>query len=161
MKIGHTTRTLLAGTTLYVVMAACSASDRGGPSRNFGADGGPLGDAHGIIDAFVDELAAPVSDAKAGPLAPDVATETCNSTGTYQGAATSFAVHNYPGKTVEDLSAVRIFGQLTNGGASIGGSSYADSPSPLTFIRPGSIAVYCGVVGGAAQFNTVTFVLPQ
>ena len=143
-------------------MAACGASD--GIVASMQDGGGPLGDAFaGAADAFGDALVNPVNDAKADPLPPDVATEPCDKTGTLGPTPSNFAVHDYPGKSVEDLSAVRVIGHIDAvAKPSIGGNSYDHTTSVLnSSLRAGSVAVYCGATGGAQAYSSVTFVLPR
>ncbi len=145
-------------------MAACGASD--GVVASMGGDGGSGGvvdEGGALVDAFVDALANPVGDAKAESLPPDVATEQCNKTGTLGPTPSNFAVHDYPGKSVEELSAVRVIGHIASvAKPSIGGNSYDHTTSVLnSSLRPGSVAVYCGATGGSQAYDTVTFVLPR
>ena len=156
-------RSLASGFVIYVAMAACGASD--GVVASMGGDGGSGGvvdEGGSFVDAFVDALANPVGDAKAEPLPPDVATEQCNKTGTFGGNPSNFAVHDYPGKTVEELSAVRMVAHLASVQKADIGGVYDYSLTVLNAsVRAGSVAVYCGAVGGNQAYDSVTFVMPR
>lgn len=155
MKIGQVVRTLASGTALYLVMAACGASDRGGGGA-VGGDGGGV-DAEQIVDAFIDELGNPVKDANAGPLPPDVATEACDKMGGVGGStASTFAVHQYPGKTAADLSAVQVLAHSVAGTAPTIDGALFDRINLTTIVRDGAVAINCG-----SQFDGATFILPR
>jgi hypothetical protein len=156
MKIGQVLRTLGSGTALYFVMAACGASDRvGGPVGSDG--GGASSDGADIIDALVDELGNPVKEAAAGPLPPDVATESCTKMVKYNGATDYYvAEHAYPGKLVADLTAVRV--ALTPTVVPVG--TYTHQMT-TTFLSDGVVGVLCTPVSAGASTWTVTFVLAR
>ncbi|AKV04570.1 hypothetical protein AKJ09_11233 [Labilithrix luteola] len=144
---------------LYVVMAACGASDRAAGLAASNDDGGGGGsvDASEIVDAFVDSMTNPVGDAKADPLPPDVATEKCDKILKYGGVTDYYvAEHAYPGKTAAELALVHF---------TITAPNYLEGYS-LQFgsggyVRDGSVAVMCDMVNGTPSTKTVTFVLPR
>jgi hypothetical protein len=137
------------GAVLYVVMAACSASDGGSGWVKNGASGGGFGGAGGsLFDALTD----PVPNAEAGE--PQVAQEPCDKTTTYQTQTFYYAEHLYPGKTKTELLMVRAFADFTPGGTNLAG--YVDAVSAQQYLADGKVAVYCGFEAG----HTATFVLP-
>jgi hypothetical protein len=147
MRIGHLARTLGSGAALYVVMAACGGSDRA-------AETGDAGAAE-LVDAFVDEVASPVKDAKADPVTPDVAVEQCDKVVKYQGSADYYvAEHAYPGKTIAQLSAVRVV--ITPSPAQIEGYNHQQT---LPHLRDGFGAVLCSPVSAGPSPYSITFVL--
>lgn len=158
MKLQHLGRTLVSGALFYVIAAACGSSDNVGSAAK---DGGEL-DVVAAIDAIVDGVVDPVKDANADPLPPDVATEQCDKQGTVGAATYLYAVHAYAGKTVQDLSAVRVVLHYSNGAAqapTIGGTNY-DNAVTIPVLRDGSAAVFCGSAGSLI-YDKATFILPK
>ena len=137
LRIAHTARTLLSGTALYLVMAACGASDKGVAA--VAGDGGFVA----ALDAMGDAISDPVRDARADPLPPDIATETCSANSPivkYGGADSYIVEHAYPGKTVQELALVRVVGESPSLGGythRVGGH-YGD-----VYIKNGSVGVPC------------------
>jgi hypothetical protein len=111
-----------------------------------------------LVDAIVDGVANPVSEASAAPL--DVATEPCNKTGTVNGSSFVYAVHEYPGKTVQDLSALRVVSHFVSGPQrpTIAGVAF-EQQAGVPFLRDGFAAAFCGA-SGAPTYDSVTFILP-
>ena len=72
-----------------------------------------------------------------------------------------FAVHSYPGRTIQDLSAVRVQAHFVAKYAyTIGGTVY-DTSGTTAYVHAGSVAVYCGQQPGAMTIDSVDFILPQ
>ncbi len=151
MKNGHIARTLVSGAALYLVMAACGASDRAG---SVAADGGAV-DAEQLVDAFVDGLVDPVPPANAETLPPDVATEPCNKILKYSGQDWYVAEHAYPGKTAAQLALVRGMAEST----ALAG--YTHTFSVLVSVRDGGAAAPCNSVLSGQSNLSMTFVLPR
>ena len=106
-----------------------------------------------MVDAIIDALTDPVKEAMAAP--PDVAIETCNKS--YVSGVTTiyYAEHSYPGKLVNDLSAVRVIAHVP-GASPIPGPYHDYVTTPI--IRDGAAAITCGA--NAAVYDKVTFILP-
>lgn len=157
MRISHFVRSLASGATVYVVVAACGASGTGG-SNIVDAGQGPI---DAIADAIVDSVVNPVGDARADPLPPDVATEPCNKQGSFSNTSPLYAVHAYPGKTAQDLTAVRALVHWAPSATrhTVEGITYEQSTT-VPLIGPERVAVYCGVPG-SASYDSVTFILPR
>lgn len=160
MRISNVLRSLASGAVLYVVMAACGSSDSGGGSVDAGSGGLDGAD---IIDAMIDDLGNPVKDAKADPLPPEVATEPCDKSGTLSVSPASymFAVHDFPGRTVNDLANLRVVGHYGNAGGKpmIAGPPY-EYGGAVPSLRDGSATVNCGT-SGALAYDSITFILPR
>lgn len=171
MRLSDVVRALVSGLVVYVVAAACGASERiastgdSGPSTTSAGDGvdaaneievGGSESESGIVDAFLDELGNPVHDAKAGPNGPDLADERCDKVLKYNAAGTNqnFAVHSYPGKTARELGAVQVLIPST------GVEGYTAQVSTGAWVKDGSAAYLCGGPIGAPTIPGVTFVLP-
>ncbi len=152
MRLTHVFRSLASGFVLYVVMAACGASDNIVASMS---DGGDVGDA--LVDALGDALVNPVGDAKADPLPPDVATESCTKVLKFGGVDSYVAEHAYPGKTAAELSLVQTVI------ASTALEGYTMQVSVGHYVRDGFVAQYCGAVSGGTAISSgkVTFVLAR
>jgi hypothetical protein len=153
MRLPTVVRTLGSGALFYVVMAACAASDRGG---GFTADGGGPASA---LDAFVDGVASPVGEASAQNAPPDVATEPCNKKGTGDYAGYVYAVHEYPGKTIAELSAVRVVAHYAKAAHIVEGASF-NHYATTALLRDGSAAITCGPASGPS-IDSATFILPM
>lgn len=152
MRVRYVARTVASGAVFYVIAAACGSADSVGNA----ADGGS------IADALVDGVTHPVKEASAGPPPADVAVEKCDKTGTIGTLAAGFAVHDYPGKTVQDLTGLRVVAHFADGSPSrvlIGNSLYENGQS-IAVLRDGQAAVFCGAAASQAQYDTVTFILP-
>jgi len=130
-------------------MAACSGADRA-------VTVSPSGDAASIVDAVVDGLSDPVSEAAAGPVPPDVAVETCTKTMLANGVASHVAVHAYPGKTAAELARVRVIMRDAASVATIDGQAFDGVFNPL--VRDGFAAVYCGPQANPPLYASATFV---
>lgn len=155
MRIAHVVRSFVSGTIVYVVATACGASDRIASVSTDGGEEAHDGSVISLVDALGDVLANPVDDARADPLTPDIATETCS-----HGTSYKYAVHAYPGKSANELSAVRVV-CLMHEAASVDGVTYAQSQNQTALLlREGSVALLCGPVGGLAC-DSVTFILPR
>jgi hypothetical protein len=137
------------GAVLYVVMAACSASDGGSGWVKNGASGGGFGGAGG---SFFDALTDPVPNAEAGE--PQVAQEACDKTVPAGTQTMYYAEHLYPGKTKAELVLVHAFSDFNPDGSSLPG--YSDLASSIMYVADGKVAVYCNMEPG----HTATFVLP-
>ena len=148
-------RSLVSGLCVYVVAAACAATEH----HLSTADGGvvDLGDAIAELpDVVADALSNPVGEAEAAPsLSVDVATEPCSTVLRYGSGEAYFAVHAYPGRSRVELSAVRaiVRSELV--------PDYPDSVGAAVFVRDGSVAAFCGLTGSGAPQYSVTFVLPR
>jgi hypothetical protein len=148
----------VSGAVVYLVMAACSAGS--GASGANGSDSG-------FVDALVDALANPTMDAKAGapdanagPTGPTVNTVACATGSTIDGGGTYLYVEkSYPGKTVADLSAVRVVLNYPSSVAYLRPPGY-DSQVTLPWIKDGSVAVLCGPQGSQYVADSVTFISP-
>ncbi len=168
MRLSNVLRSLGSGAALYLVMAACSASDsvlsagNGGGAGGTGGDGGLGATVDAFADALTDALWSPVNDANAETLPPDVATVPCNTSGTYAGQGSYFAVKAYPGKTKADLSALRMTAHHanTNTRPTVGAEVYEDQLGAFAFVRDGVAAAYCGA-SSAPTYDSVTFVMPR
>ncbi len=148
MRIGNVIRSLVSGSVLYAAMAACGAAESANAPR---ADG-PTDAASAFADAFVDELGNPVGDAHAGPLAPMVFDEPCDKSVSINGTATGKgAIHSFPGKSVNDLAALRAV--LPTPGIAAGGLSFDRTLTTEIFLADGMALVVCT--------STATFILPQ
>lgn len=153
MRLSNVLRSLGSGIVVYLVVAACGSSDS---AINAMLDGGLTDSAIALVDG----IANPIGEASADPLPPDIATEQCDKAGTTQGQASLYAVHAYPGKTINDLSSIRVIAHSTAQFVHVvEGSTYGDLLGAPQF-RDGSVAVYCGP--SATLFtSSVTFILPQ
>ncbi len=163
MKIANVVRTLAAGAAIYVVMAACAATEhldqsavdgggKGGASASGGGGGGsedgPSSSSGAFVDAFADALTSPVAEASAEPLAPESVTENCDKIR----EPFRYAEHSYPGMTAAEITVnVVPLVASTNGPA-----GYTLAPSVLSWVKDGAGAVICGSSSSAA--GTVTFV---
>lgn len=150
MKAKSSAQFLGGACAIYVAMAACGASsDRSASSIDASARTG-LGDSSAI-----DALTNPVTEAAADPIV-DVAQETC---GPIAGQATGiYAQHQYPGKTLTELTAVRVTIHYTaTGGAGLPALGYADY-QVSAFIKDGAALAACPVDGAA---DYVTFTLAE
>jgi hypothetical protein len=153
-KLNEIGRALAAGALVYVVMAACSsktAQDTTGSGVGVDEAGTDTGNG-GWLDALLD----PATEARAAD--PDIVTEPCNVTHAEAGPGFVWAVHAYPGKTVNELSAVRALAHIPDmpsgtSGSSLPGYNYHVAPVQL---KDGSAAVYCG-----GSYDSVTFILPN
>lgn len=162
MRLSHILRSLVSGLCVYVLAAACAATEHHASLADGGAGGGAGGTpAGGLRDAIadvvsdvVDELGNPVPDAKAGPTPADVATEPCTTVLKYGGEDTYFAVHSYPGKTRTDLATLHTIAESSLL------AGYTDILYPRTWVRDGSAAAFCGAVSAGPTSIKVTFVLP-
>lgn len=149
MRIQTMLRSLASGLAIYVAMAACSAAERT-MSADPDASSASVGDA---LAGFLDEAGNPVGDALADT--PDVSTEQCNKTGTFQGQPAWIAEHKYSGKSLGELALVRTLVPST----ALDGYTHLEHGS--AFVGDGKVAVYCGPKTGQPQFASVTFVLPR
>ena len=153
MKIAQVIATFVGGSSLYLIMAACSASKM----TTSGSDGPSSGDPNRIADgsfeaavnALTDALIDPVADAKAGT--PDVAVENCNKTV----GPSIYAEHSYPGKTVNDLTPVQVALHYASVPAGLP-SGYEHAKIFPTYVKDGAVAVFC-----TSPSDTVVFVLSQ
>lgn len=149
MRFAVVVRSLVSGIVVYVVAAACGASEK---VAVVVGDGGGL---DAVADVLVDDLGNPVGDAHAEPPPPEVATEKCDKVLNYLGADTYFAVHEYPGQTAEELSAVRT---LLPAGSPEGFKYQWAAP----LVGDGRVAVNCGrAAPGPQPTFAVTFVRPK
>jgi hypothetical protein len=154
-KLNEIGRALAAGALVYVVMAACgnkSAQDMAGAGVGVDEAGTDTGSNGGWLDALTDS----VTEARAADP-PDIVTEPCSVTHPNAGPGAFWAVHAYPGKTVNELSAVRALAHIpdmpsSTDGASLPGYAYHIARVQL---KDGSAAVYCG-----GNYDSVTFILP-
>jgi len=154
MRIAHIARTLGAGAALYVAMAACSASDQVGSSPDAGLDA--------FLDAVADSVTAPVKDAKAETLPPDVVTEPCDKVGMIGNTQYQFASHSYIGATIVDLSALRAVGHYSPKGnlkATVGPGVFEHTQAPV-LLRANEAVVWCGPLG-SETFDSVQFIRPR
>ncbi len=152
MKIAHVVRALLSGSAIYVAMAACGAAES---SRAPLVDGG---ESELDVRSTSDALVNPVKDAKADPLPPLVVNEPCDKDVMVGSTTTKGAVHDFPGKTAADLSALRVL--VPTGGTNItyGSKTFDRSTGGDVFVTAGSAVVLCGT---ALAGQSVTFILPQ
>lgn len=168
MKLGHVVRTLAAGATFYVVMAACAAVERnqgaepisfeesGASSGSSGqtSSGSSTSSSSGVTSSsstsgtIVDALTDPVSEAKADVLPPEISTDPCDKTH----GAFVYAEHAYPGISANELALVVAVVPTTSGPA-----GYTKQPTGLSWVRDGAVAVNCGAAS-SPTFTTVTFV---
>jgi hypothetical protein len=151
MSLRRTLSVLASGTVVYFVMAACS-SVSGGVRGATGSDSG-------FVDALVDVLVSPIPDANAGPTVDTVA---CSTGGTVDGGASGtylYVEKTYPGKTVADLSAVRV---VVNYPGSFGFQHPPGYASVIAspFVKDGAVAVFCGPAGTNLLADSVTFISP-
>lgn len=155
MRLVVAARSLGSGVLVYLVMAACGSSDSAVATMLDGGDG------DAVIDALIDGVVSPEDEASAGPLPPDVATEPCNKSGAIGPTGAVYAVHTYSGKTVNDLSAVRIVTHAAPSSSkhTIEGATY-EFGGGVPLLRDGAVAVFCGTTG-ASSYDSVTFILPQ
>src|SRR4029078_12218543 len=79
------------------------------------------GSGTGSDSSWLDALTDPVPEAEASSR-PSVATDTCNFTVADGRPGFVWAVHAYPGKTVNDLSAVRAVAHIPDAPTSWSGS---------------------------------------
>jgi len=154
-KFNEIARALAAGALIYVVMAACG--NKNGQDTAALSGGEDAGADTGGTSGWLDALTDPVSEAQ-GATPPDIATEPCNFT--LPDASTGFiwAVHAYPGKTVNELSAVRALAHIPDMPSSFSGSDLPgyDHHVAQVQLKDGSAAVYCG-----GNYDSVTFILPN
>jgi len=157
MKISHVARALASGTVLYIAMAACGAAESGHAPPLADAADSSL-DAVAAADAFADALVHPVKDAKADPLPPLTFDEPCDKDISVAGTMTKGAVHDFPGKTPAEISAVRVL--VPTGGTAItyGAKTFERSTGGTLFVTAGSAVVLCGT---ALAGQSVTFIFPQ
>lgn len=155
MKLGTVGRSAGAGMVVYVVMAACSATEKGAPPGLTTKKETPTADSSadtstsgGMLDAFVDALANPVSDAKADIADFDVSTVNCDKTS----GNVRYAEKDYPGISATELAHVAA---LVDGPTQISG--YTKAPYPLSGVKDGAVAVVCGAASAPA-ITSVTFV---
>jgi hypothetical protein len=154
-KLNEIGRALAAGALVYAVMAACGSKT----AQDTAASGVGVDDASsdkGSNGGWLDALTDPATEAHAAP--PDVVTEPCNVTHPDAGPGFLWAVHAYPEKTVNELSAVRALAHIpdlasSTSGSNLPGYSYHVAPVQL---KDGSAAVYCG-----GNYDSVTFILPN
>lgn len=151
MKLRHVCRSLASGAVIYIAMAACGAAESA--NAPLVDDGGGGGSLDALVDSFVDEVASPVKDAKAGPLAPLTFDEPCDKDIQISGTTAKGAVHAFPGKTVNDLALLRVVIPIS--GISFGGVPFDRATAADIFLSPGAALVAC------TAGQTVTFVLPQ
>jgi hypothetical protein len=171
MRVEDIARSLAGGVVVYVVMAACSGSqDAPGRADVAGGSGGMQMSAvdaagsggavaereAGILESLVDALAEPVAEAKAA-LPPDIATEQCNKTASYNGGAGyyMYAEHLYPGKTINDLANIRVVTHLTPA-SPFPGYEYQTGGA---YLANGRAAVPCGT-NGSTSSDSIVFILP-
>jgi hypothetical protein len=155
-KLNEIGRALAAGALVYVVVAACgnkTAEDTAGAGVGVDEAGSDTGSSGGWLDALTD----PTTEARAAAPA-DIVTEPCNVTHPDASPGFVWAVHAYPGKTVNELSAVRALAHIpdmpsSTSGSSLPGYSYHTAQVQL---KDGSAAVYCG-----GNYDSVTFILPN
>jgi hypothetical protein len=143
MRFAVVARSLVSGLVVYVLAAACGASEKAAMVADDGGDPGQ------VADAFVDELGRPVREASAEEA--DVAEEKCDKSA----GATAFAVHAYPGKSVRDLARVVALVHRAAGGDTIAGEPFP-SIQMNAQIRAGAVAAQC-----YGPSDTVTFALPR
>jgi hypothetical protein len=153
MRFAYVVRSFVSGAVVYVVAAACGASER---VADVAGDGGGA-----MVDALVDGIVDPVKEASADPTGADIAEERCDKTGTVGGATYAYAVHAYPGKSVRELSALRVvtFAGSKSAPIVINGASF-DRGQASAALRDGEAAVFCGPTG-APSYESVTFILPR
>lgn len=135
MRIGNVIRSLISGAVLYAAMAACGAAESANAPRGLDASTDESA-ADAFADAFVDELGNPVGDAVAGPLAPLVFVEPCDKTVAINGAPGKGATHSFPGKSVNDLAALRVVQPISGVTAGGGVALVVCTSGSVTFILP-------------------------
>ena len=156
-KFNEIARALAAGALIYVVMAACgnkNTPDSAGAGVSGGEEAGAdTGGASGWLDALTD----PVSEVQ-GAIPPDIATEPCNVTLPDGSPGVIWAVHAYPGRTVNELSAIRALAHIPDMPSSSSGSALPGYNHHVAQVqlKDGSAAVYCG-----GNYDSVTFILPN
>lgn len=173
MRTREGLRALVGGLVVY---AACSSGaglgvgvvpneTADGGSEGHGGTGGELGT---VVDPkndaaaeLVDALTNPVPDAEAAIAPPTTATEKCVTTPGDSGVRYFYATHSFPGKTISDLSALRVIAHI--GQASVAPPGYENVAIGTIYVNDGEAAVQCASASGATiypNFDTVTFILP-
>jgi hypothetical protein len=146
MKTSTTIGIFCGALVTYTIVAACASS---------GGHGGWEGGVSGLADAMTD----PVATARAAPAL--IAHAACDQ---HAPNGAVYARAAFPGKDIEQLSSVRVFGQLASP-RPIGGEEYTHRLTMETLLRPGSVAVVCGIVteNGTeyAYASPLTFVLTE
>lgn len=152
MKLRYLGRTLASGALFYVIAAACS-SDRGGDANGDGGVGS-------TIDALLDGVVDPVTEASAEEA--EIVTEPCDKQGTAGGTTNVYAVHNYPQKTLQELSRIRVLAHNDPGYAATPNiaNNIFNNQMTIPILRQGAVAVYCGAPNGLI-YDNVTFILPK
>jgi hypothetical protein len=165
-RIVRDTSLIFAGSAaLYIAMVSCSASSGGtsaagpGPTHDSGGF-----DAGSLVDAFRDVISDVlgtdvVRDASA--QTPTAVTATCNVRVLSEAGTTNvvYAEAAFPGKTVEQLANVAVIFPIRPGSRVPPG--YTHNFSSIFVLKPGSVAVYCGVDSTPDVINSqVTVVLP-
>lgn len=147
MRVRDVAKTVAGSLFVYVVAAACGASDR---AASVVVDGGGAED---VADVIVSEIVNPVADAKAEPLPLDIAIEQCDKTYPCPGIGTGtcyLAEHLYPGVKKTDLaSSVTSMLEAAPASSPLG---YDTAYVVSGWVRDGAVAVGC------SKDTTVTFV---
>ncbi len=146
MRAALVARSLVSGIVVYLLAAACAASDQVASAI---ADGGS------VADVLADVIATPVNDARAEPLGPEVVTERCDKRVVYVSQEYFAAVHAYPGKTAAQLALVGTL--LEQAGLPDG---YSHQRWTAVFVKDGSVMVLCDVVA-ANKTQYAIFALPR
>ena len=153
MKISSVLSALSSGTLLYLVMAACSASDgsRGTSSGAAGSEGGASSGS--VVDGMVGNAVNPVPSASAAPgvPAPTVSVEQCDKTYAFNGTTYRYAEHSYPGSSIAEMASVRVLVSFP------AGTSFPTGYSTLVtnaYVKDGAASFPCG------EQTSLTFVKP-
>jgi hypothetical protein len=161
MRMSQVGRTLAAGGLFYVVMAACGSSSHqstGGPDGSGTSGSNGEVDGAGAIDALIDSITNPVNEASAGPT--EVVVEPCNKTAAIGASTFSVAIHDFPGKTMTELSLLHAVGHIVPAFQYTMGAEVFDHGQLHVQLHGSKALVVCGT-GGTNQYDSVTFYLPN
>ncbi len=162
MNYGNAGRIFCGAVAVYLVMAACSAAGSIGASGDGGtgvAVGAPEPNGTRSPEASpLDAFVSPVPTAQAAPAAAlEESTEPCSkhyADGALAGFQYAYAEHAYAGASVASLGSVAAIATVPAGN---GPPGYTQASFPV-WVRAGTVAAVCGVVGNAAIATSITFV---
>ncbi len=148
MRTGTVVGSVVGSAVVYLVVAACGSSH----DQTIVVVGG------GVEDV-VDAITSPEGEAAANTPMLDVADETCQPIGS---VGQRVATHQYPGRTANELSTVRLLVSTSSAPGTSDGTKYVYTlRGDGALVKDGQIAYDCGATtGGPADVVGVRFVLP-